>query len=141
MKIKVLVMKKAVIIISVLVAAAAIGYGFYMFNKKTPSLEKTTPDYTLTADELYRDFSTDEVSALKKYEGKVLQVTGAILNITQTDSISYIVLNAEDALFGAVNCSFNNLGEIPKKEATIVVKGICQGYLTNVILNNCVLVK
>lgn len=134
-------MKKAVIIISVLVAAAIIGYGFYMFNKKTPSLENTTPDYTLTADELYQDFSTDEVNALEKYEGKVLEVTGTVLTITETDSLSYIVLNAEDALFGAVNCSFNELGKIPKNEDTIVVKGICQGYLTNVILNNCVLVK
>ena len=133
-------MKKIVVSILVLLCIGLV-YGFYLYNKKTPSLENEKPDYTLTADELYTSFSTDEASAIEKYEGKILQVSGKVLMLTQTDSISNVVLNAEDALFGAVNCSFNTLKETLQKEENIVVKGQCQGYLTNVILNNCVLVK
>jgi hypothetical protein len=133
-------MKKIVVSILVLLCIGLV-YGFYLYNKKTPSLENEKPDYTLTADELYTSFSTDEASAMEKYEGKILQVSGKVLMLTQTDSISNVVLNAEDALFGAVNCSFSTLKETLQKEENIVVKGQCQGYLTNVILNNCVLVK
>jgi len=133
-------MKKIVVSILVLLCIGLV-YGFYLYNKKTPSLENEKPDYTLTADELYTNFSTDEASAMEKYEGKILQVSGKVLMLTQTDSISNVVLNAEDALFGAVNCSFSTLKETLQKEENIVVKGQCQGYLTNVILNNCVLVK
>jgi hypothetical protein len=133
-------MKKIVVSILVLLCIGLV-YGFYLYNKKTPSLENEKPDYTLTADELYTSFSTDEASAMEKYEGKILQVSGKVLMLTQTDSISNVVLNAEDALFGSVNCSFSTLKETLQKKENIVVKGQCQGYLTNVILNNCVLVK
>jgi len=133
-------MKKIVVSILVLLCIGLV-YGFYLYNKKTPSLENEKPDYTLTADELYTNFSTDEASAMEKYEGKILQVSGKVLMLTQTDSISNVVLNAEDALFGSVNCSFSTLKETLQKKENIVVKGQCQGYLTNVILNNCVLVK
>ena len=116
-------------------------YGFYLYNKKTPSLENTKPDISLTADELYHGFSIDETEATKKYSGKVLQVNGEILSISQSDSISNIILKADNALFGGVNCSFNSLKSLPQKGDNINIKGRCQGYLTSVILNNCVIVK
>ena len=133
-------MKKVILGILILVIIGA-AYGFYLYNKKTPSLENTQPFMSLTADELYQSFSLDETDATKKYQGKVLQVSGKILSISQSDSISNIILNAEDALFGGINCSFNSLGSMPKKGDEIQVKGRCQGYLTSVILNNCVIVK
>ena len=134
------IMKKIVLLIVVLLILGG-AYGFYLFNKKTPGLENVTPDYTLTAQELYDAFSLNEKSALEKYEGKVLQINGDILTFSKTDSISNVVFNAEDALFGAVNCSFNKLELNLEKNETIEVKGRCQGFLNSVILNNCVIVN
>ena len=133
-------MKKVILILLLLLVAGGV-YGLYLFNKKTPSLEHVTPDFTLSAEELYDVFSTNEDEALEKYEGKVLQINGEILTFSKTDSISNIVFNAEDALFGAVNCSFNTLELNLEKNETIVVKGVCQGFLNSVILNNCVIVN
>lgn len=133
-------MKKVILIIVGIVVLAA-AYGFYLYNKKTPSLENTTPDFTLTAENLYNEFSADEKEALKIYEGKVIQVEGEILSISQSDSISNIVLNADGALFGAVNCSFKNLKPSFQKNDNVTVKGRCQGYLNSVVLNNCAIVK
>mgnify|MGYP003887910433 CR=1 FL=1 len=112
-----------------------------MFNKKTESLDNVKPEYTLTANQLYKEFNEDENAALIKYEGKVVEVTGKIIAVTQTDSISNVVLGAEAALFGGVNCSFNNLEDNLQKENIVSIKGQCQGYLTSVILNNCVMGK
>jgi len=133
-------MKKALLILLLLFLAGG-GYALYLFNKKTPSLENVNPDYTLSAEELYNTFSTNETAALEKYEGKVLQIQGEVLTFSKTDSVSNVVFNAEDALFGTVNCSFKKLDVNLEKSETIEVKGICQGFLNSVILNNCVIVN
>lgn len=134
------IMKKVILVILGLIILGGT-YGFYLYNKKTPSLENTKPDFTLTAEELYNSFSTNEKDALERYEGKVLQIEGEILSLTQTDSISNIILNSEEALFGAVNCSFNSLKSKHNKNDKITLKGRCQGFLNSVVLNNCVVVK
>jgi len=134
------VMKKVFAIISFLVLIA-IAYGIYMFNKKTETLHKVKPEYTITADQLYMEFNQDEKAALLKYEGKVIEVTGKIITVTQTDSISNVLLSAENALFGGVNCSFNELENNLQNIDIVSIKGQCQGYLTSVILNNCVMGK
>jgi hypothetical protein len=134
-------MKKVILIIVGIVVLAG-SYGFYLYNKKTPSLENTKPDFTLTAQQLYSEFSENEKEALQLYEGKVIQVEGEILSTSQSDSISNIILNADDALFGAVNCSFKKLNSATyQKRDKVTVKGRCQGYLNSVVLNNCSIVK
>ena len=133
-------MKKVIVFLSV-IGLLALLYGFYLFNKKTESLQNVEPDFVITADELYMDFSQNEKSALKKYEGKVLQVTGKIIMVTQTDSISNILLQSEQALLGGVNCSFNKLDDVLQTEDLVSVKGQCQGFITSVVLNNCTIIK
>ncbi|WP_412986509.1 OB-fold protein [Pontimicrobium sp. IMCC45349] len=131
-------MKKIATIISFLVLIA-VAYGVYMFNKKTESLHKVKPEYTVTANQLYMEFANNEKSAILKYEGKIIEVTGEVIMVTKTDSISNVLLGAEEALLGGVNCSFNELENNLQKGEIITVKGQCQGYLTSVILNNCVI--
>lgn len=133
-------MKKVFAIISILILLTAV-YGLYLFSKKTPSLENVAPDYVVSADALFNEFDTNEPNAIKKYQGKVLQVSGKVMMFSKTDSISNIVLHAEDALMGGINCSFTNLTKDIQKDDFVKIKGECQGYLTSVILNNCLLEK
>ena len=133
-------MKKVAFIISLFVLVGAT-YGIYLFNKKSESLQHIEPDYTLNANDLFNEFNQNEQEALKKYEGKVIEVTGQIIMISQSDSISNVILNANDALFGGINCSFNKLEDGLNKEDVVSIKGRCQGFLTSVILNNCTLEK
>lgn len=123
------------------IGLVAAGYGLYLFKKTTQSLLNVKPDIVITADDLFKDFEQDEQLALKKYEGKVLQVTGKIMMVSQTDSISSILLEAENALIGGINCSFNELEENLQTEDVVSVKGQCQGFITSVILNNCAIIK
>lgn len=133
-------MKKIIAVASVLVLLGTV-YGIYLFNKKTGSLHNEKPDIVITADQLYMDFNKDEKLALKKYEGKIIEVTGKVIMVQQTDSISNVLLSAEGALFGGINCSFNELEFTLKKEDIATIKGQCQGFLESVILNNCVMGK
>ncbi|MDX1700476.1 MAG: hypothetical protein R3250_07665 [Melioribacteraceae bacterium] len=133
-------MKKVIVSVIILILLVTC-YGVYMFTKKTPSLQKVTPDYIVTADDLFDEFESDEKNSIMKYESQVIQVSGTILMVTKTDSISNVILNAKDAIMGGVNCSFNKLEDSLQNGDTVTIKGRCQGYLTNVILNNCVIVK
>ncbi|WP_107037257.1 OB-fold protein [Brumimicrobium mesophilum] len=118
------------------------GLGYYMFNKKVPTLEKTNPDFVISADDLFNEFENDESKALKKFENKIIEVTGKVISVKNNKFDSNIILVAEMAMIGGVNCSFKYKQENEvKKGSMVTIKGQCQGFLMDVVLNNCQLIK
>lgn len=118
------------------------GTGYYMFNKKVPTLENTAPDFILTADELFDSFETNEKQALLKYENKIIEVTGVVISVKNNKEDSNITLEAEMAMIGGINCSFKHKQDQDiAKGSTVSIKGKCQGFLMDVILNNCQLIN
>lgn len=134
-------MSKKVIILAVVAGLGILGgiFGLYQFNKKVPSLSTITPDFVLTADELFDAFDSDETSALQKYEGKVITVTGTVMSSRATDTTTTLILDANNAMAGGVNCSFASSSLNVEEGQIIAVKGRCQGFLMNVVLNNCII--
>jgi len=133
-------MKKFIISLTLLLTIGIIGYGVYMYNKKTPGLENTKADYQLTANQLFNAFEEDEQSALKKFEGKVVDLSGKIARLNLKDSIPSLTLEAENSMFGGVNCSFSSQIEGLEVGDTVKLRGKCQGFLMDVVLNNCTLI-
>lgn len=135
-------MKKYIIFGILALILIGLGIGFYMFNKKVPTLESTTPDFVVTANDLFDEFDTNETEALKKYENKVIEVTGEVISVKNGENDSNIILEAEMAMAGGVNCSFKYAQENEIEKGTVVtIKGQCQGYLMDVVLNNCYLIE
>lgn len=134
-------MSTKVTILAVVAGLGILGgiFVLYQFNKKVPSLSTITPDFVLTADELFDAFDSDETSALQKYEGKVITVTGNVMSSRTTDTTSTMILEASNAMAGGVNCSFASPNLTVQAGQTVVIKGRCQGFLMNVVLNNCIL--
>lgn len=113
--------------------------GYYMFNKKVPGLENLEADYSLTANELFDAFDQNEPEALLKYENKILSVTGTVSSVKHGEVSSNIILHADNAMAGGINCSFNDRMNMVEKGQKIIIKGRCQGFLLDVILNNSVI--
>lgn len=113
--------------------------GMYYYNKKVPGLENAEADYTLTANELFNEFDTDEAAANKKYLNKVIAVSGEVISVNSEKENSTLSLKADNAMIGGINCSFRTALDQVEKNRTITVKGRCQGFLMEVILNNCVI--
>ena len=127
---------KYIVPLFILVAFAAVS-GIIQFSQKVESLKDINPDFSMTANELFDAFDKDENSASLKYNNKIIEVRGEIDRIKITDSLSNIVLSAENALAGGINCSFlEGVGQAQKGDE-IKIKGKCQGFLLDVILNNC----
>jgi len=131
-------MKTKIFSAIVILGLVGAGVGYYLFTKKVPSLENTKADFALSSDELFDAFEEDESASLAKYEGKVIAVSGSVSRIKLTDSTSNITLFAENAMAGGINCSFNEVVSNIKKGDEVTIKGRCQGFLMDVVLNNCI---
>lgn len=130
---------------SLLFAAIIIAslYFYWEYNRKSADLVNTKPAFIVTASNLVSDFETDEAAANKKFLGKVIQVNGVLASADYSqDTLINITLG--DGLH-RVGCQFDkrHSAGIEKLQEmhTISVKGICTGYLMDVELNRCVIVK
>ncbi len=134
-------MKSKLILAILALALLGGGYGYYLFNKKTPGLENAKADFMVNANELFDAFDSNEQEAQSTYGSKVVEVTGEVLEVKQSDTQTTIILKAENALIGGINCSFSKIIEAPGVGEEITIRGLCQGFLMDVILNNCTIVK
>ena len=130
-------MRKILILIIVIVILIGSGIAFYLFNKKVGGLEKVDADFIVTATMLYDAFEKQEQEANAKYLNKVLLVEGIVEKLEVGEDYSSIILKAENALAGGINCSFHAELEGVSKGDRIRIKGRCQGFLLDVVLTNC----
>lgn len=134
-------MKKIIITIFILGALGA-GIGYYLYNKPVASLEHKKPDITVSAAKLITDYEADEKTANDTYLGKVVQVNGKIANITSDEGKMKIHLETENpiSLVIAEMEDSSKTGSL-KTGDEIMLKGLCSGYLSDVILVQSSIVK
>ena len=135
---------KIVIVIG-LVAAAIGGFIAYKMWNKPHADASEMEGIKVTAIDLYKAFETNEQQANTTYVGKVLEISGAVAEIENTDSIARVIFSVPDATFGSVRVSMDKRHLDDVKSLTpsqnIVVKGFCSGFLTDVEIKDGVVVK
>lgn len=138
-------MNKKNILILLAVLAILGGYlGIRMYNKPHVNVAESDPDLVLFSQTLLDDFESDEISANEKYLEQIIQVTGKIQKLGTANGNGTITLTNGTSM-GSVICHLSekeNKKMVSLREGQeIMVKGICTGYLMDVILINCVLVN
>jgi|BioPla2DNA2_1021312.scaffolds.fasta_scaffold60085_2 hypothetical protein len=107
----------------------------------TQKVQSQSPSYTLSANQLYNEYNSNEVAADSKYKGKVVIVTGTIQDIGKDImDDAYIVIGGGSFLDG-VQCTFTK-GEQSSvarlsKGNQVRVKGEVAGKMGNVLVNKC----
>ncbi|TNE50716.1 MAG: hypothetical protein EP344_17140 [Bacteroidetes bacterium] len=137
-------MVKKILLILAVAAVFGGGIGLYYFNKKVPSMATEKSELTVTASELFDAFDTDEDAATAKYVGKIVAVTGTVLeSSTLEDGTPKVILDTGSD-FGVL-CEFDpntdhaRTSFEPGEELTI--KGECAGLNLDVQLARCVVVQ
>lgn len=131
------------LVVLVLVTAASV-YIYNEYNRKPADLTDVKPAFNLSATDIVKEFETDEPAANKKYLGKIIQVTGTMASAGyQHDTLVSIILG--EGLHN-VSCELDKRHFIKtlvqQQEAnSITIKGICTGYLMDVEMNRCIIVK
>lgn len=133
-------MKKKIIIGIVILGLLGLAYGSYEYFRPHQSLKNLQSDVTLTAQELFTEYETDETTSNEKYLDKVIEVTGTIKDIsTNKEGITSITLDAANDLSGVI-CELDKDGKHRnfKTGETVIFKGMCTGMLMDVVLVRCV---
>jgi hypothetical protein len=130
-----------IILLAILVGAFV---GYRMYNKPHKDVSSATVDITVTTKSLLDDFSNDEIKSNEKYLEKIVKISGVVSEMKVVKDKGIITLANAD-VFGSVLCHLSE--EATKKMTsievgqTITLKGICTGYLMDVILVKCELIN
>ena len=136
-------MRKKIIWTLLIIIVAVSFYVYREYNRKPADLSKTKPAFSIAAKDIANEFETDETAATKKYAGKIIEVTGVIASaVYQQDTLINLILGEGLHKVGCQLDENHTAGIQHYQETnTIIVKGVCTGYLMNVELNRCVIVK
>jgi tRNA_anti-like len=131
--------RKILTVITILLLAA-ISYGLYVWNKPQRDVQDEKA-VTIAATAIFDSFIVNETKANELYLNKAIQVTGEVSEIKKNqDGKAVVYLKSTDPVFG-VNCTFKEEPGPLEKGTTITFKGICTGYLSDVIINQGIIVK
>jgi hypothetical protein len=116
------------------------GYLYYLNNKPHRDVTKET-GIAVTAEKIFTDFSTNEAAANQTYLNKAIEVSGEVAEVKKNqDSSTVVVLKTTDPVFG-VNCTFKDDPGAIQPGNMITFKGICTGFISDVVINEGVLLK
>lgn len=132
-------MKKFLIgFILIALVTSAVIYKLYNKPHRDPTKEKSIQ---IKATELFQNFERNETDANDLYLDKVVEVSGKIIEITTNqENFPVMVLETDNPMF-AVRCTMEKTDASARVGDTVIIKGICTGYLSDVIIVKATLVE
>jgi hypothetical protein len=130
-----------------------IGIAIYVFNKPQRNVTDEIPAYTVTASEIYNEFTLDEAQANQKYlsgkSGIIIQISGLVSEIiAHADTVLTIGIKDAEMEEGGIICSVdkNEISKATKYKIgdKVVLKGECTGYIDltgEVSFSKCVIIE
>lgn len=136
---------KKYILITIIWVAIIIGYISYLVSKPdTIAIHDRFPEISTNSRELVASFIDNESKANTIYLNKIIDVKGTIKEINYLNDRSTILLSS-DYKNDYVICDMNPEQVKKMKDLRvgqkISVRGICKGFLKDVILLNCILIN
>jgi hypothetical protein len=125
------------------IAVAGVLFGLYMYNLKPKDLQKVKPDFVITATDLLKAFESDENSATAKYVNMIVEVSGTIQSVKPGENSALTISLNTGSDISSVICTLQgNTGPTNFRTGEqITIRGNCSGFLMDVLLNNCVVIK
>ena len=125
----------------ILGAFLVLAFGSTDTDRDTQEVQSQAPSYTLSANQLYSEYDSNEVAADSKYDGEVVIVTGTIQDIGKdVMDDAYITIGGSGFLDG-VQCTFTESEESSVSRLSrgqqVRVKGEVSGKMGNVLVDKC----
>lgn len=135
-------LKKVIIAAAIVAVLGAVAF-VSVYNKPHQSIDNV--DHELAAIDLINAFENNEEDANARYLDKVIEVKGKVRQVIEQEN-SYIILLGDDAsLMNGVSCTLddkdNSVAYGLKAGDDVVIRGICTGFLLDVVLVNCIIVS
>lgn len=141
-------LKIFVILTFIVLIAAGLVWEF-VINKPFTDIEKSAPAFSLSTQEIWKQYNQSIKLSDSLYTGKVIEITGNPGKIDKVDSLVYVVFVMEpDPDFGnkTIRCEmlpkFNETSAAIPANAVIKIKGYCSGYdQTDLKLSKCSIIS
>lgn len=132
--------KVFILIVILLILINIYSYVAPLFSESDKNLENATPELILSSNDLINAYRLNEDKSDSIYAGKIIEIFGFVKEITFLNNRNTIILNSDSDTFGVI-CDINPNQKLKiqqlKEHQKIRVKGICKGFLKDVILLNC----
>jgi len=131
-------MRKRTILLILLLLAVVVGGLIYRSSQAPPaSAAGRTADLSVAATDLFAEFRKDEMEAGKRYNDKLVEVSGIVRSVSTGRNGKEVLLETGDPM-GAVVCDFA-VNEKPGLSAgdAASIQGYCAGYNMDVLLQRC----
>ncbi|MBB3057173.1 OB-fold protein [Mucilaginibacter gotjawali] len=137
-------MKKKIILIALaVILVGGFGVWYYVFPySESHHRDVVNEDaINVTSVQIVKDYQTNEKAANARYLNKAVQVTGTILakKADQAGNTT-VTLKSGDA-FANVFCTLKPGITLGSADSTVVIKGICSGFLSDVVLSGGIIIK
>jgi len=135
-------MKRIIFLVIALALLVGGGYFFKEYNRGLAGAGKA--DHSVTSAALFSAFEEDEKAANAKYLDKVVEIEGTITEVGKNKQ-GKITISLEGGMLFGTTCEMFKSENIDqskyKKGQKIKLKGICTGFLSDVVLVRCVEAK
>lgn len=131
---------KRLVLILLLLLGIALTVGYYLYNKAPASTQQMPAVASLRAEELFSRYETDENTANAEFLDKVIVVQGTIQAVNQDTSGVSLTLQSNSGMFGVMCVLEDKEADLNTYSVNqqIRLKGVCSGYLMDVVLVRCV---
>jgi hypothetical protein len=146
-------MKKKLLKLAVVLAitggiAAVLVWKFYV-NKEHEDIDAATPVFSMTTEEIWKQYNDYPRNADSLYTGKVIELSGNLSRIDKNDSlVSVVFVMAADSMFGdkTISClmylKHNDEVAALSPGSQVKIKGYCTGFNDpDIKFNKCSVVK
>lgn len=125
------------------IGLAAILAALYMYNLKQTDMAKAKPDFVITATALLKEFEDNEAAASAKYISKIVEITGTVATVKPAENNIVNISLVTESDLSSVICTFAAISDPSSVKAgdVITIRGECSGFLMDVLLNNCAILK
>ncbi|MBS1521041.1 MAG: hypothetical protein JST50_08600 [Bacteroidetes bacterium] len=137
-------MKKKIIwglVIVVVLGVVNIWYYVFQYSKTHHRDVANEVAMLVTSTQLVKDFQSNEKVANAKYLNKAIEVKGELLQEEKDQSGNITLTLKSGDPFSNIFCTLKPGLPLPVKGSIVVVKGVCTGFLSDVVLNNAIVVK
>ena len=135
--------KKLLVAALTILITAVIGVWFFVFYKPTHFKRDVADEkgISISAPDLVKAFQENETAANTTYLDKSVEIKGESVEAKPDQSgLTMLTLKSNDAMAGVL-CTLKSADTTLKAGQTITVKGICTGFLSDVVLKEAIIVK
>ena len=131
--------RKMTIVAVLLIVALCIRIGVYKYNEAQPDTSDIQADVQISAMAIMETYESNEPHANDLYLNKYVDVTGTIAKIVTDEKCSLYLKTNSMLGFVIAELSDCSITSDIREGSSVTVRGLCSGYLSDVILVRSVL--